>query len=137
MLHVTFCTIWQVDFFLSTDLAVGLFLATISAYLFIRRIVGVVLLSTYTYMIGISLPCVSHHNWCCSTQIHTSFPSAHTVRSYIHIPTHWQQRFEQSVAVWVYGAEILERLQPCRRAVIRATEIMGNQSARVEWPGMW
>lgn len=37
----------------------------------------------------------------------------------------------------VYSGEILEPLQPSRHAVIRDTELMGNQSAQVEWPGSW
>lgn len=40
------------------------------------------------------------------------------------------------MAVRVYSGEILEPLQPSRHAVIRDTELMGNQSAQVEWPGL-
>lgn len=54
-----------------------------------------------------------------------------------HASTHWKPCFKQSVAVRVYSGEILEPLQPSRHAVIRDTELMGNQSAQVEWPGLW
>lgn len=41
---------------------------------------------------------------------------------------------EQDAAVWIYGGKIL---QAFRHAVIRERELMGNQSAQVEWPGSW
>lgn len=44
---------------------------------------------------------------------------------------------EQDAAVWIYSGKILEPLQASRHAVIRDTELMGNQSAQVEWPGSW
>lgn len=44
---------------------------------------------------------------------------------------------EQDAAVWIYSGKILEPSQASRHAVIRDTELMGNQSAQVEWPGSW